>query len=129
MLKFLKTLLITIAVILVILIVIPLSLAFYVSTDKGQQKVKDYVINTLSKELDTQIKLDRISVREDHIGLYGFAINDKKGVKMLNIDTAEVSLSFREILSKRIVLKQAVLSGAEGVFYKERKDTLPNYQF
>ena len=125
-----KRVILSIVVIAIMLFVVaPASVAFYLTTASGQQTAKRFVTRHLSDALETQIRLDSINVGRRGMALYGLAINDREGTAMLCIDTVEVGISFPALLDKKIVVRKAILHGASATFYKHRPDTAANYQF
>lgn len=88
-------------------------------------------LQLLAEELDTKVEADSLglSFARGQVVLYGFRMDDRKHVRMLEVDTLEAEIDLQEILRNKITVEGVKLAGAKAVLYKERKDTAANYQF
>lgn len=93
--------------------------------------VEREALKMLSEELGTRVVADSVGLwlHKGEAVLYGFEMDDRKGVRMLRVDTLEAQVNMSGLFSKHIVVEGVKLSGATAVLYKERKDTAANYQF
>lgn len=127
----LKKILIIIVSVLVLLGAGLCGFGYYISTAAGQLWVKNVLLKELADILQTDLKVDRVTLdlKEGDLNLYGFEMYDRKGVAMLTVDTLEAEVTLTEILTNHIVINGVKLSGARACLYKERRDTAANYQF
>ena len=117
---------------LVIVIVALAAVAFFVVNSSSiQNKVQRKTTAILAQKLGTKVEIDSVSIDlwKGGVSLYRLELWDQKDVKMLNIDTLQVSLGLWALAQKNIEIKKATLAGCKAVLYKLLPDTVANYQF
>lgn len=117
---------------LVIVIVALAAVAFFiVNSSSIQNKVQRKTTAILAQKLGTKVEIDSVSIDlwKGGVSLYRLELWDQKDVKMLNVDTLQVSLGLWALAQKNIEIKKATLAGCKAVLYKLLPDTVANYQF
>lgn len=115
----------------VVLILLLLSIAYALTTDKVQQWLFQKSLTMLSERLNTRVEADSLKVNPwtGDISLYGFGMDDLSKEEMLRVDTLQVSLSVEHLLLRQVVVDELKLRNASAIIYKERKDSAANFQF
>ena len=115
---------------LVIVIIIS-GLYIALSTEWGQQKLYDLTFDALQKTLDTRLAVKEVEadIIRGRIMLHGVELDDKDGVKMLQVDSIGTQLGLGGIFNREIYVNKLYLKGARMVLYKKTPKSAPNYQF
>ena len=114
----------------VLIFAIGLLLFFIIQTSSFQTYLGNKATNWLSRELKTEVKIERINIDFFHaLSLKGIFIKDLKNdtllyAEQIQCDIKELNLKQRKIHLKKIELINAT---AKAITYKN--DSLPNYQF
>ena len=117
---------------LAIVIAVLVTVAFFVVNSPSiQNKVQRKTTAILAQKLGTKVEIDSVSIDllKGGVSLYRLALWDQKNVKMLNVDTVQVSLGIWALTQKNIEINKATLAGCKAVLYKLLPDTVANYQF
>lgn len=88
-------------------------------------------VDLLSEKLQTEVNADRVNINiwKGELAFYGITMNDQQDSLLLHIDTLETHLDLTQLLHKQLVVKRVKLHGATAKLFKERKDTVANFQF
>src|SRR5574344_384100 len=112
--------------------ILTLMLVLYlVMVNSLQQWLCDKGAEMLSKEFGTTVRIDSVSISVPgrEVVLYGFAMEDRRNVTMIAVDTLGAKVELLPLLHSRLVVNNVNMLGLMAVFYKQRRDTTANYQF
>lgn len=103
----------------------------FLLSDKGQKWAMDQCLTSLRAELGTKLEIGDFSLNPflGQFAIHNLEMYDRDSVCMLRVDTAEVGLAITRLLSKEIVFDHVKLAGASAELYKNRRDSVANYQF
>jgi len=105
-------------------------LFFIIQTSSFQTYLGVKATYWLSKELKTQIKVERISIDFFHtLSLNGVFIKDLKNDTLLYVEKLKCDIETFNLKQRKIHLKQIELVNGTAKAITYKKDTVPNYQF
>jgi len=105
-------------------------LFFIIQTPSFQTYLGDKATDWLSKELKTQIKIEKININFFHaLSLNGVFIKDLKNDTLLYIDQLNCDIKTLNLKQRKIHLKQIELINGTAKAITYKNDTFPNYQF
>lgn len=119
------------ALVLFLLIAGVAGLLYSLTTDKVQMWIMKQGMEMLREKLHTRVEADSIGVevKSGRVFLYGFEMDDRASVTMLEVDTLEARMEILELLQRRLVIDRVYMKGVKANLYKERPDSAANYQF
>lgn len=103
----------------------------FLLSDKGQKWAMDQCLTSLRAELGTKLEIGDFSLNPfiGQFAIHNLQMYDRDSVCMLRVDTAEVGIAVMQLVNKEIVFDHLKLAGASAELYKNRRDTVANYQF
>ena len=112
------------------LVVAVLAVLILARTDFGQEKVRVIVQNKLSKKIEGQLSIKRVSSRGLLTGatIHEFEIKDKKGQRFVWADSARVSYKWRTLLRGDIQFDNVRVYGPRVVIEQLPGDSIWNYE-
>ena len=129
--KMFKILFKTIAITICTLIVLMVAAAVLLNTDKVQNRLMQYAVSTLKKDLGTEVSIEHVyvDVLKQHVNLHKMTVDDLKGRKMLQMDNLAVGFDLRALLHNEVVVTKAKIDGLDAFLYQQAPDSTANYQF
>ena len=124
--KMFKILFKTIAITICTLIVLMVAAAVLLNTDKVQNRLMQYAVSTLKKDLGTEVSIEHVyvDVLKQHVNLHKMTVDDLKGQKMLQMDNLAVGFDLRALLHNEVVVTKAKIDGLDA-FLTNRHPTAP----
>lgn len=128
--KYLLLCLKILGVIIGLLVVLLIVAAFVVNSSSFQKKALDYSTSLLAEKLQTNVKIDSVSVNffTFDVNLMGIGVEDLQHRKMLLAEKLAVNLDLWGLLRNHIKISQADIHGVKARLYKP-EDGPANYQF
>ena len=114
-----------------VMIVLLLSVAALLNTDRVQNKLLQFSVSVLSDKLETKVEADSISLSflKQHLSLWGVSIEDKEHRKMFEMDELTLSAKLLPLLRNEVRLELVKVSGLRAALYKPSPEEPANYQF
>lgn len=109
-----------------------IAIVIFFSLPSVQRILKQKALEVISESLGTQVSLENasLSIFDGSVDLYELHINDQHGQSMLAIDTLSTQLDiYKVIKTSTIELTNIKIQGIKAQLYKEKGDSVANYQF
>jgi translocation and assembly module TamB len=124
--KFFKILLYIIGSILLLLILI----VVFLQTPWGKSFVRKQAVSYLQNKLHTEVRIDAFDYSiPDKVSLGGVFIRDLKKDTLLNVDKLAINLDMWALVKGRISVDNILLEGVNANVYRNKPDTVFNYEF
>lgn len=117
-------------VLVAIIIVLLMSVFFYINSNAGQQRLLKFATNLLQEKLETKVQIDSVSVNFGtmDVNLYGIGIEDRQQRPLLQTDRISVSVDLKDLMAHKVEVKSADIDGLRAKVYQPR-DSAANFQF
>lgn len=125
-----RTLKILITIVLMV-VILAIALGFLLNSSLFQNKLMNYSTQALSEKLQTEVKIDSVSVGifNQRILLRGVKVKDLQQRDMLRLDLLSVSLEWLPLLQKEVHISSATIRGLHARLFRPSPDSVANYQF
>ncbi|MBR6169920.1 MAG: hypothetical protein IKQ51_04340 [Bacteroidaceae bacterium] len=116
-----------------VVVVLMLAAMLLLSTDGVQNRLIQYAVGILKKQLETELSIGHVSISpiKGGVTLCDVEIEDRQGRKMFQMGKLTLGLDLGELWQKNIVIRKANVSGLKAFLCKpaSASDSSANYMF